>query len=94
MSSRSSGGSEERDALGVDLPDEGLFPDLVLRSTRADEVDDAEEDCWDCELIVRALEDRLDDGGAIDVERGGEGERDGRGEYGTRDVLGVPNAKW
>ncbi len=54
------------------MPEEGLFPDLVLRSIRPEVVDDAEEDCCDCELLVRALEDRLGDGGAIDVEWGGE----------------------
>lgn len=86
-SSRSSGGSDDRDALGVDLPDEGLFPDLVFRSRRLEVVDDAEDDCCDCELVIRALEDRLGDGGAIDVEWRGEGEReserwmeDGRGQ--------------
>lgn len=66
-SSRSSGGSE-RVALGVDLPEGALLlPDLVLRSVRPEETEDAEEDCCDCELFVRALEDRLGDGGAIDV---------------------------
>ena len=66
-SSSSSGGSE-RVALGVDLP-EGvlLLPDLVPRSMRAEELEDADEECWDCELLKRALEDRLGDGGDIGV---------------------------
>ena len=52
----------------MDLP-EGvlLLAERVLRSMRAEEMEDAEDDCWDCELPVRALEDRLGDGGAIDV---------------------------
>jgi hypothetical protein len=41
----SSGGSDDREALGVDLPEGGLTTDLVLRSPRADDPDDAEECC-------------------------------------------------
>lgn len=64
----SSGGSEERDALGVDLLDGVLWLALVFRSMRPEEIEDAEEDCWDWEwLAARALEDRLGDGGAIEV---------------------------
>ena len=53
----------------MDLPEGVLLPDLVFRSMRPEEIEEAEEDCCDCELLVRALEDRLGDGGAIDVGR-------------------------
>lgn len=81
--SRSSRGSDESEALGVDLPDEGLLSDLVLRSRRLDVPDDT-DDCWDCEFVVRALEDRHGEGGAIDERKqrtggaGGAGSEQGR----------------
>ena len=40
----SSGGSDDRDAVGVDLSEEGLLSDLVLLSSRP-EVPDDMEDC-------------------------------------------------
>ena len=43
VSSLSSGGSEDREALGVDLPDEGLTTDLVFLSPREDEPEEVEE---------------------------------------------------
>lgn len=76
MSSKSSSGSEEREALGVDFSDEGLLTDLVLLSRRPDVPDD-EDECWDWELVARALEDRRGDGGAIE-EIGLEGSAAGR----------------
>lgn len=78
MSSKSSSGSEESEALGVDFSDEGLLTDLVLRSRRPDVPDD-EDDCWDWELVARALEDRRGDGGAIEPRDGSGGERGGQG---------------
>src|SRR5690625_1515542 len=65
VSSRSSSGSDDSEALGVDLPDGGLWWDLVLRSWRP-EVPEDTEDCWDCEFVARALEDRRGEGGAIE----------------------------
>lgn len=65
VSSKSSSGSEESEALGVDFSEEGLLIDRVLLSTRPDTPDD-EEECWDCELVARAREDRRGDGGAIE----------------------------
>lgn len=46
MSSRSSGGSEESEALGVDLAEEVLLRDLVVLSPRLDRLD-VVEDCCD-----------------------------------------------
>lgn len=65
VSSRSSNGSEDKEALGVDLLEEGLATDLVFRSTRPDVLEDT-DDCWDCELVARALDDRRGEGGAIE----------------------------
>lgn len=65
VSSKSSSGSEESEALGVDFSDEGLLTDLVVLSRRPDVPDD-EDECWDWELVARALEDRRGDGGAIE----------------------------
>lgn len=87
VSSRSSSGSDERDALGVDLPDEGLLSDRVLLSTflsgRPD-VPEETEDCWDCEFVARALEDRRGEGGAIE-----EGQRGRVGTEGGEEVEGA-----
>lgn len=66
VSSKSSGGSEESDPLGVDLPDVGLLRDRVLRSERPVVLDDP-DDWFDCELVGRALEDRRGEGGAIEA---------------------------
>ena len=43
MSSKSSGGSEDSEALGVDLPEVGLLRDRVLRSDRPVVLDDTED---------------------------------------------------
>lgn len=45
VSSRSSRGSEEREALGVDFPDAGLLSDRVLRSGRPALFEEAEDWC-------------------------------------------------
>lgn len=85
MSSRSSNGSEDNEALGVDLLEEGLTTDLVFRSTRPDVLEDT-EDCWDCEFVARALDDRRGEGGAIEgvgevEENEGGSMREGGGRY-------------
>jgi hypothetical protein len=49
----------------VDLLEEGLATDLVFRSTRPDVLEDT-DDCCDCELVARALDDRRGEGGAIE----------------------------
>lgn len=73
MSSKSSGGSEESEPLGVDLPDAGLFTDRVLRSERPVVLEDT-DDWFDCELVGRAaLDDRRGEGGAIEEEARGDG---------------------
>ena len=73
----SSGGSEEREAVGVDFCGEAfLFSDLVLRSGRPELLDVVEE-CCDCDWSGRALEDRRGSGPAIlgggDLASRGEG---------------------
>lgn len=71
VSSRSSRDSDDSERLGVDLLEEGFVIDLVLRSWRLDAPDET-EDCWDCGLLARALEDRRGEGGAIERTRMGE----------------------
>lgn len=46
FSSVSSGGSEESEALGVDLDEEGLLRERVFRSARLEMLEEV-EDCWD-----------------------------------------------
>lgn len=48
----------------MDLPEDGLLTDLVLRSRRPDVLDVLDE-CWDGGAVGRALEDRRGEGGAI-----------------------------
>lgn len=87
MSSRSSSGSDDSEALGVDLLEEGFVTDLVLRSRRPDVLDVTEE-CWDCGLVARALDDRRGDGGAIeDAKKGG-----GAGR--RRETVGGSGSAW
>ena len=43
VSSKSSGGSEDNEALGVDLPDVGLLRDRVLRSDRPVVLEDTDD---------------------------------------------------
>jgi hypothetical protein len=73
VSSRSSGGSDEREALGVDFSEEILLTDRVFLSARP-EILEGVDDCWDWEFGGRALDDLRGEGGAIE---GGDG--DGRG---------------
>jgi hypothetical protein len=86
VSSNSSRGSEESEALGVDFSDEGLLTALVLLSRRPDVPED-EDECWDWELVARALEDRRGDCGAIEeigLEGSAAGSEKGRGWHRSR----------
>lgn len=62
----------------MDLVEEGLTTDLVFRSARPEVLDET-DDCWDCELVARALDDRRGEGGAMSKSghRGGERKREG-----------------
>jgi hypothetical protein len=69
LSSGSSSGSEDKDALGVDFVDEGLIRDRVFLSPRPELLEDV-EDCWDWGCVPRALDDLRGEGGAIEGRTG------------------------
>jgi hypothetical protein len=61
----SSGGSEEREALGVDFPGDSVLADVrVFRSARPDEFEDAEEWC-EAEVAVWLVRARMDRRGEV-----------------------------
>ena len=75
----------------MDLVEEGLTTDLVFRSARPEVLDET-DDCWDCELVARALDDRRGEGGAMSESghRGGERKREGD----VRRTRTRPKVRW